>query len=188
MNKILGTIFGIFCLSGQARAIEAAGVSFAEVQELEGHKLLLNGVGLREATIFSIRVYAAGLYLESKTQNPDEIMNSKQIRRVDMQFVRNVGADDVKGAWEKSFEKNCGKCETFQKPISEILSKMSEMKKGERMSFLFFPDSSLRMHIRGQEVLRQNVEGFSRIVLASWFGPSPPNESLKRGLLGVPKE
>jgi hypothetical protein len=179
-------VYSLFLLASlTATALEVAGANFPDTLASGTSKLILNGVGLRSATFLGIKVYAGGLYLESKSQSPEVILNSKQHKRVDLEFLRDVSAEDIRDAWKKSFEKSCGACADYKAFIDELLPKLSDMKKGDRMTYTFVPDGLIRLEVKGQEIFKQNSEGFTKVVLSSWIGPHPPNEGLKRGMLGL---
>src|SRR3989337_2459246 len=65
---------------------------------VEGKTLVLNGMGLREATFLKVAVYVAGLYLESKSADANAILGSSQVKRISMHFVRDVRADQMRYA------------------------------------------------------------------------------------------
>ena len=88
---------------------ELAGVSLPDRITVEGKTLVLNGMGLREATFLKVDVYVAGLYLESKTSDPEAILGTRQVRRLVLKFVRNVSRGQMVRAWGEGFEKSSGK-------------------------------------------------------------------------------
>jgi len=49
---------------------ELAGVTFPDQISVDSRTLLLNGMGLREATILKVDVYVAALYLERNRPTP----------------------------------------------------------------------------------------------------------------------
>ena len=62
------------CLAWPARAGERAGVSLPEKATVEGRTLILNGMGLRKATWLRVKVSVAGLYLEEKSLDAEDIL------------------------------------------------------------------------------------------------------------------
>src|SRR5256885_10815848 len=89
-----------------AVAGERGGVTMPDTVTVEGKNLVLNGMGIREATVFNVKVYVAGLYVEKKSQAADELIRSEQVKRLDLVFVRDVDHDDVVEAWHKGFKNN----------------------------------------------------------------------------------
>ena len=65
-------------MSPVASAADKAGVHMADTLHVRDQDLLLNGLGLREATIFKVDVYVAGLYVTQKTSDPAAILAARQ--------------------------------------------------------------------------------------------------------------
>jgi hypothetical protein len=78
-------LFGVLLLafSGaglvMAEEVEILGVKFPTEKVVEGKTLKLNGVSYLKKLGF-VKVYAVGLYLEQKTQNPKEVIESEQVK------------------------------------------------------------------------------------------------------------
>ncbi|HIO69080.1 MAG TPA: hypothetical protein EYG58_00830, partial [Nitrospirales bacterium] len=81
-----------FVVVGAASAAELAGITMPESISVGEKTLVLNGLGLREATFLKFDVFVGGLYLEQKTHDPNKIIQSQQMKQVAMHFVRNVDA------------------------------------------------------------------------------------------------
>ena len=160
-------------------------VTMPETIKVDGHTLVLNGMGTRKATFFKVKVYVAGLYLEAHSKNPTEILNSDQLKRIDMQFVRNAPAEKISQAWEDSFKVNCKTgCEELRPSLEKLKASMVEMKSDDRMIFTFYPDA-LELQVKGKAAERIEGKELQKVILGSWLGPNPPNEDLKEGLLGI---
>ena len=155
-----------------------------DVDMVQSHPLVLNGIGFRKATFLKFNVYVAGLYLEKKSQNSDEIVNSPGFKKVVMKFLRNVSAGDVKGAWEKSFKNLCdSQCDSIQADIQRLKDSMEVVKVGDVVTYSFAPDH-LEITLRDKKI--QLPAGLlAKLVLKTWIGPNPPNSELKEGLLGL---
>jgi hypothetical protein len=157
-----------FFVSLNALALTQDDITFPDAEKVQNHPLVLNGIGFRKATFLKIKVYAAGLYLEKKSQNSDEIIKSTGSKKVVLKFLRNVSVEDVRGAWEKSFKSLCEteKCDSIQADIQK------------------FKDS-IEIEIRGVKKAQIPAGLLTQLVLKTWIGPNPPNSELKEGLLGL---
>lgn len=93
-------------LAGSASAGRKAGVTMPDSIIVAGQRLVLNGMGLREATWLDIDVYVAGLYVQHPTSNPDALIHDDEIKTIVLQFVRDVGHDDIVKAWRDGFAAN----------------------------------------------------------------------------------
>jgi hypothetical protein len=175
-------------VAAPAFAMQLRGVEMRDELQLAGRKLQLNGMGVREATIFNFPVYVGGLYLEKPSSNPDAILKSDEIKRVQLHFVRDVDAKDIRNAWDDSFKKNAGSdLESLQGQLSQLQSHISDMKKGESMGVIIFPDK-IELIRSGRKIASvPATKRFGEVLLSSWLGPEPPNEALKIGMLGLAK-
>ncbi|MFW5739394.1 MAG: chalcone isomerase family protein, partial [Myxococcota bacterium] len=112
----------LFCLvlafSTIAVAAEKGGVTMPNTKTVAGKNLVLNGMGLREATVFNVDVYAAGLYLESKSKDGKAIAASNQTKQLVLHFVRDVDRSDIVGAWNEGFKKNTNNLGALQSKIN----------------------------------------------------------------------
>jgi hypothetical protein len=166
---------------------ELKGVQMPDQATVEGKILVLNGMGLREATFLKVAVYVAGLYLESKSADANAILGSSQVKRISMHFVRDVSADQMRDAWKESFEKNCPKpCAELKDRLTALNSYMSDLKTGDSMSFTWSPGRT-EVHVRGRSMGVVTGDDFAKVMLSTWMGPSPPNAALKEGMLGKKK-
>ena len=170
-------------LAGYAGAATVADVSVPDTATVGGQDLVLNGAGVREATMLKVKVYVMGLYLPEKSQDADAIITSDGNKRITMHFVRDVDAKDLRKGWTEGFEKNYSDVKTIQGEIDKFNSSMRDVKQGEVIT-LDFTDNSLSVSIGDQQVDAIEGKPFQEAVLGIWLGPKPPNDSLKSGVLG----
>ncbi len=178
---------GIVMMSavGVAHSKECVGVSFPDQLQVQGSPLVLNGLGLRQATVFKVDVYVAALYTAKATTDPNAILASNTPKQLVLHFVRNVGASDLTKAWEEGFEANAkAQLPVLQRRVDTLKSWMADMKKGERLTFTHKPGGGVQVDVGG--TAKGTIEGddFARAFLSIWLGPHPPNTGLKAGLLG----
>jgi Chalcone isomerase-like len=175
----------ILPLAPPIAARELAGVSFPDTISVDSRTLLLNGLGLREATVLKVDVYVAALYLETKSPDPDAILRSDQAKRLAMKFVRAVGRKDLVKAWNEGFEKSAPEALAALKDrIATFDSWMPDISNGGTMSFTSLPGAGVSVEAQG--AVKGVIPGpdFARALFGIWLGPSPPNPGLKEGLLG----
>src|ERR1019366_9884590 len=90
-----------------SNAADLVGVSLPDTRVSDGTQMRLNGIGLRTFSVLGIPIYVAGLYLERRSDNPDTIIHSTERKLLDIRFLRDVGAEDARRAWQDGFEQNC---------------------------------------------------------------------------------
>lgn len=161
------------------------GVTLADSTQVGDKTLVLNGIGIREATIFNVNVYMAGLYLEKKTGDAAAIIKSDAPKRIIMHFVRDVGLDDITDAYQEGFKKNAkDKFASIKAQVEKWNSFMAEMKKGDRMTVTYLPGQGTTVNIRGKDQGTIAGHAFSQVLFRIFLGPKPPNKDLKEGMLG----
>ena len=107
MARILMPVLVVAAVgAGVAHGKECKGVNFPDQAQVEGSALMLNGLGLRQATAFKVNVYVAALYVAKTSSDPNALLGSSAPSELILQFVRNVGADDLRKGWSEGFEKN----------------------------------------------------------------------------------
>lgn len=182
-------LFGAFMLvAGSAQAAERDGVKLPDTQKVDGKTLVLNGIGIREATIFNVSVYFAGLYLEKKTNKPKAIINGGT-KRILMRFVRDVDKDSIVDAYQDGFENNAkDKMKGLQKRVDQLKSYMAAMKDGDMMSVTYIPGKGTFTEVKGKPKGPIPGDDFAKVLFMIFFGEDPPNSDLKKGMLGLIKD
>lgn len=167
-----------------AVAAERGGVRMPDKTSVQGKQLVLNGLGIREATILKVDVYVAGLYLEKKSSDAAAILRSEQRKVLRMKFVRDVDRSDIVEAWQEGFAKNSPDAGKLAAQIRQLQGWMRDMKEGDTMTFTYVPDKGLTVQVKNKKMGTIPGHAFQAGLYANFIGPQPPNEGLKRGLLG----
>jgi len=176
-------VFG--ALATPATAGTKAGVTMPDQVTVGDKTLVLNGMGLREATILKVDVYVAGLYVEQPSSNPAQPVGARQVKRLDLRFVRDVGHDDIVEAWREGFRNNATVPVAQLQPLIDRLEGwMPSFHKGDTLTFTFLPEAGVAVDINGVRKGVLQGDAFAQSLLSIWLGPKPPGGGLKRGLLG----
>jgi hypothetical protein len=178
----LGALAVMVCAVTQAR--ECGGVSFPEQLQTEGGQLVLNGLGIRQATVFKVDVYVGALYLTKPSTDAKAILDSGSPYAVVMQFVRNVGAKDIAKGWTEGFERNDREqLPALNARIGTLAGWMSDIKSGQRLQFAYKPGAGVEVNVNG--TVKGSISGadFARAFLSIWLA-TPPNPEIKAGMLG----
>lgn len=171
--------------AGTASARECDGVSFPEQVQVRGQTLTLNGLGLRKATVFGIKVYVGALYVAHPTSDAAAILSSKDPYEVELHFVFHVTAGQLRDAWQEGFEKSAsGQLSQLQGRIAQLNGWMSGVGSGHRMTFVRIPGVGVQYAL--DDAVQGTISGddFATAFLAIWLGSSPPSQDLRAGLLG----
>lgn len=172
----------VFLTAPSAFAGQREGVTLPDSQDVGGQKLVLNGIGIREATVFNVNVYVAGLYVKEKTKDAAKVIDPKAPKKILMHFVRDVEAKDIRKAYDEGFEKNGGK--SMGADVKKLNSWVVDMKEGNRMSIIYDPAKGTQVSVGGKIAGTIEGEKFAEVLFKIFFGPNPPNSDLKEGMLG----
>ena len=147
-------------------------------------KLVLNGMGVREATVFNVNVYVAGLYLLKRSSDGDKIAAAEECKQIRIQFVRDVSKNDMAEAIHKGFVRGAGDSYGKLKArVERLMAALPEFKNGDRFTITYRPGKGVELK---SSSVSTTIEGadFARALFLIWLGNHPPNPGLKRGLLG----
>lgn len=170
---------------GAARARECDGVSFPEHLSAQGQALTLNGLGIRKATFFRIKVYVGALYLAHPSRDASAILRASEPSEIMLHFLWSVSASRLRDAWNDGFAKSApAERAQLRSRLAQFDGWMASVKSGQSMAFVHVPGKGITYLLDG--VPRGTVTGddFARAFLGIWLGPRPPGRQLKAGLLG----
>jgi len=186
MNKSVALLISValLLLSLSAQAAELAGVKLPDTAKVDGQQLVLNGMGLREATFLKIDVYVIGLYLNKKQSDAQAIMQSTANKRVVMHFVRDVDKEKLNEGWLKGL-KRAPQATQISAEIDQFISLQKDMEKGQQLVFDFAADG-VRVKVVDNKPVVIHGAGFYNALLNVWLAPQVPEEiePLKAGMLG----
>jgi hypothetical protein len=179
---VSASIFG----GAPALGAECLKVSFSDNAKAAGTDLVLNGLGIRKATILAVKVYVAGLYLPQKSGDAGTIIGTKQPWQLVLRFVHDVDASDMREAFEEGFKKNAGdKLAALHPRIEALNARMvDDFKKGQYLSFTNDAAKGVTVDVDGAAGTAIEGADFASALLSIWIGHEPPNGDLKSGLLG----
>jgi Chalcone isomerase-like len=186
-GKRISLLLSLLLATGASGAQEATcgRFSFPRHLQVSGTDLTLNGLGVRKATFLKVNVYVAALYVVQPAHDPKPLIESDTPQQLTLQFVRNVGVDDLRKAFVEGFQRDdVGQGVALKERVARLNAWMSDMKTGQRLTFVRQPHSGVQVSVNG--VKKGLIEGddFARALITIWLGATPPNSELKSGLLG----
>jgi hypothetical protein len=186
-EKLLASLFAalviIAGLSGAARAAICSGINLPDTLDRE-EPLVLNGMGLRLATIFNFKVYVAGLYVPERQASAEEIIGVDQPRVLVMVFLRSVDQRTMQDAIYESIKSNWNpQMEPVRDMIANVPQIMPAVREGQTLIFDYAPEFGTAVMLDGETITNLEGDAVASAVFSLWLN-NPPNEELKRGLLG----
>jgi hypothetical protein len=167
---------------------QVQGIKFPEKIGKDEKLLYLNGAGVRTKTF--IKVYVAGLYLHSKSTNPQEIINADEPMAVRLQITSSlVTQDRMADAIIEGFEKSTGgKTKSIRKEIDMIVNifKSDVIKIGDIFDIWYIPGKGV-MASKNNKKYDFMIAGFEfkKVLFGIWLGNNPVEISLKNKMLGL---
>jgi len=171
--------------AGIASGRECKGVTFPDQVQVDGASLSLNGVGMRQATFLKVNVYVAALYVARTSSDAAALLAETTPSELVLQFVRDVGADDVRKGFDEGFAKNSkAQLAALKDRIATVNGWMTDVKSGQRLTFVHKPGAGIQVDVNG--AVKGTIPGddFAKAFLSIWLGADPPNPEIKAGLLG----
>lgn len=160
------------------------GVSLARQITVNDEVLDLYGYGTaRYARVF--KVYVAGFY-GPRDVEPEEILERDVTRRLEIEYLRSIAADDINEATRQMLERQLDE-ETYAK-VEERFAYLADLyqdvEEGDRYVFEYIPGEGGTLFFNGDAVGSVEGEDFARAYFGIWLGEDPLSSSLKRELLG----
>lgn len=190
MKKALPLLLTLLLVASQASAATFADVTLEDTAAVADKSLVLNGMGLLEATIFNIDIYVAGLYLEAKSNDPNEIIaSSQQVKLIVQQFVREIGGKDLAKGFTEAFETACGgDFATIKDKVTQFAAFIESVKAGERYTYTYLPNPArIEVTFKGKSKGTIAGDDFATAFFKVFLGPKPTSVDLREGLLGKKK-
>ncbi|MDD5562427.1 MAG: chalcone isomerase family protein [Thermoanaerobaculaceae bacterium] len=188
MHRIACLVLAGLVLGSVAGAAPTEGVAFPDQVTVGTANLTLNGTGVRikKVAFIGIKVYVAALYLPARTSDPAAILAADEPKQLVMHFLyKEVGKEKLLEGWNDGFKNNSGdRLAALKDPIATFDGFWSDMKKDDVAVLTYVPGQGTKVEIKGKEMGVIAGKEFAEALFAIWLGPNPPNESLKKGLLG----
>jgi len=163
---------------------ELAGVTMKDEVSVGDATLTLNGMGLRKK--LWVKVYVAGLYLETPTASASDAVAATGPKRVVMHFLTNKATKKkMDAAWVEGFEANSpSNYAALKERVEKFADFFPDMKDGDVIELTMTPGAGTSVTLNGEEKGVIDGDDFAEALLKVWLGDHPPSDDLKVGLLG----
>lgn len=152
----------------------------------EKTKLQLNGYGIRDK--MWINLYVQALYLDKKTDNPDEILNSKATIATRLYITSTlVTRQKLIKAIEEGMEKSYkGDLEPLRERLNKFMSFFESELKTEGYVEFVYSQNDKKTYVFANDDLIGEIEGedFRKALFGIWLEERAVDRTLKRRLLG----
>lgn len=184
-NLFLIAVAFFFVAAGSAQT-KVGGATLPNTETFKGQTLVLNGSGVRER--LWIDLYAAGLYLDQKSSNANNILTADKPMALKLHIVSKlITSDKMVEAVTEGFENSTGgKTAPIQPRIDQILSFFKEdIKKNDVFDLVYLPSEGGVVAYKNGE-RKGVIKGldFKAALFGIWLSNRPADDKLKKSLLG----
>lgn len=172
----------LLLLALPSAAKEREGVVAEPLITVEGHPLRLLGMGLRKKLWF--KVYLASLYVEQPSEDAAQVISSEQIKRVQMNMLRDLERGKIVEAVQQGFERNAAaQMPRLQARLDRFLAAIPDLRGGETIVITYLPGRGTRVKAGSGEQIAIPGKDFADALFSVWLGPSPVDGDLKGEML-----
>jgi Chalcone isomerase-like len=168
------------------------GVNIPEKISLDTNSLILNGTGVRNK--FHLKVYVAALYLPSKSNSAEEILNKNEPQAIVLHItsILMTSGNMSKYISEGFYRSTGGKTAPIQKQIDLALSIFNSepVSKYDKFEMFYLPEENGVKAYKNGKFLSFIPGGleFKKAMLGIWLSNDPVDEDLKTGILGLERK
>lgn len=184
MRRMVALLVMCFLVVPAAWSGELAEVKMADEITVGDATLQLNGMGLRKK--MWVKVYVAGLYLESQAKDAAPAVSATGPKRVVMHFLTNkANKKKMDAAWVEGFEANSpSNYASMADRVKKFTDLFGNMKVGDVIELTMVPGGGTTATVNGERVGVIDGDDFAAGLLKVWLGDFPPSDQLKAGMLG----
>jgi hypothetical protein len=161
---------------------------FAETVVIGNQTLIQNGKGIRYKAVF--QVYAAAMYLPSKTSSAEQAISMSGPKRVHVIMLRDVSAEEMGKLFSTSLRDNALPSELSKSidslvKVGGVFAKHKQLRVGDEIFVDWIPGSGTVLNIRGVVEAAYEPKEFYNMWMRVWLGQKPADTRLKDSLLSL---
>ncbi len=148
--------------------------------------LKLNGAGMRE--MLWIDLYAGGLYLQNKSQDPKTILDADETMAIKLNIVSGFVTQKkmIKAVRDGFSKATFGNTKALDERINKFIKFFSEpIVKNDIFDIVYIKDKGVKAFKNGKELGVIEGRDFKYALFKIWLGDEPASEGIKKGMLGL---
>lgn len=186
-KNFLFFILSFSCILTSTAQVTLNGVTLPAKLKQETTELTLNGGGIRTKIFF--KLYTAGLYVQTKSKNGNEIAAADKPTAIRLTITSGmVDSKKMSEAIREGFGKSMkGNTAPLKTQIDNFVGtfQKEELKEGDTFELWYLPGEGVKAFKNGK--LQTTVAGldFKKALFGIWLSDDPVDSDLKTGLLGL---
>ncbi|OSS41534.1 putative periplasmic protein [Desulfurella amilsii] len=185
MKRVLLVMLGVLFLSKSALAVNVEGINVKNTLLVNSKQLQLNGYGIRHYSFLGIKIYIGALYTQEKVHSTEQLLSSKQDKAIVMYFLYpNVSKNKIVGAFKEGFRDNFSSILGTNEEKSFLELFKHSAKKGDSIEIALLENGNTQVYENNSLIGQIQSPELQKAILMVYFGPKPPDKSMKEGMLG----
>ena len=185
MKKGLLLFVAVLSMNLATAQTKIGSVTLPNSTNFGGEELVLNGGGIRKKAFF--KLYSAGLYLTSKSNDANAIINADETMAIKMEITSKlVSSSRMKSAVNDGFEASMnGDTSSLSSEIEKFISFFNEeIVKKNVFDITYQKGKGAVIYKNGKELGVIPGMAFKKALFGIWLGSDPADDDLKEGMLG----
>jgi hypothetical protein len=165
-------VLGAMFITGTAEAKQVAGVQMPDTLTLEGRRLSLAHMALKEKLFF--KVYVWTLYMEQVPSRKAEAIEANCLKRLHFRFLRDIRRDQLVEAFRDGLSSNPAmRSAAMQRDLERMLSSLRDVDEEGDLVITYVPEGGL--HVSGAASGGISIPGktFADALFTSWLSMHP---------------
>jgi hypothetical protein len=131
-----------------------------------------------------VKVYLASLYLETPSEDARQVIASDQIKRVQMNMLRDLERVKIAEAVQQGFEKNSApQMPRLQERLDRFLRAVPDLRGGQSIVITYIPGRGTVIKAGAGEEVSLPGKDFADALFSVWLGENPVDGDLKQEML-----
>ena len=186
MKKITLTLVVFISLATATAQIRVGKAILPYEENFAGTDLKLNGAGMRK--VLWIDMYAGGLYMANKSNDPKEILDANETMAIKLNIVSGFVTQKkmIKAVHDGFINSTFGNTKTLDERINKFINFFSEpIVKNDIFDLVYIKDKGITAFKNGKELGIIEGRDFKYALFKIWLGDQPASEEIKLGMLGI---
>ena len=131
-----------------------------------------------------VKVYVASLYLENPSEDAAQVIASDQIKRVQMNMLRDLDRGKIVEAVQQGFERNSGpQMPQLQERLDRFLRAVPDLRGGETIVITYLPGRGTVIKPGSGAAVDLAGKDFADALFSVWLGKHPVDDDLRQEML-----
>ncbi len=174
----------VLCLVQPVAAMQVAGVRLPESVDKGGHRLVLNGAGIRSKYLLDI--YIGALYLEHPDRDGNTIARADAPMLMRMHFLFDgIPPERLSRGWMKGLERIAPHAgPDLKKAMQRFCALFTvRVRRNDVYDVAWLPGHGLEISFNGRPLATIDSLALKQTLFAIWLGDAPGDRDLKKALL-----